>query len=680
MDVCVFDPSHGGYVSVQSQQKQDHVTISRSPSPSTSNDDVFSITSEQSSQSSHGDSDEESYQAFERKVTCAEQSQPSCEFTKPDIPTQSFCQTSAVQHQHPRRSISAATRPPPLPRQDERKVLFVNDLVDSATNLVSVIWPLSGSPTARDCNNRGVLPLRKYIEETLRRSRTSYSTLQVALYYLILIKDHVPRHDFTMEQPADCAALRAMQCGRRMFLAALILASKYLQDRNYSAKAWSKMSGLKTTEINCNERLFLSAVCWKLHIPDHIFKRWTDIVLRFTAPPSPPSPGVSVTYDSKNLWAQVIPLLTPELDDPRVLGLPMDSFNAAAFPSPVATPSPTPILATFPSIAISRTNTPSPNNVAPRFLGPKSEVLPPTPGLARQGPLPTPQMTPSSIAASTPAVSTCSSRRPSISMAMAQANVNMLCRITSDRLAGAALPQRPSSTRYPSVAPSTVSWSSPESMISDVTRSSRSSSISSVSTSNSAPTRAQRGQASSRFGSATVINLDSSSTKKELFGTADQPIPILDDSEITASPDVTHFTIRADGTIAPTNPITPLKTRESRKRCRSRPTSTTDSELQEEVRALLAQQSVDAMDIDSDPKTASQRVPTCALRRAFANMRSACPFSATKAVQPPAMLRRGSGARVPVANGEGNKRVCSTTTAVPDVYMEVNGGVWQGLP
>ncbi|KAG8622785.1 hypothetical protein KVT40_009296 [Elsinoe batatas] len=656
MDICVFDPSHGGYVSVETQT-HGHIAISRSPSPAPSNDDVFSITSENSSQSSNGDSDEESYQAFERKVTCAEQTEPACEFTKPCVPAQGV---AATQHQHPRRSFSAAKRPPPLPRQEERKLLFVNDLVDSATNMVSVIWPLSGSPAARDANNRGVLPLRRYIEETLRRSRTSYSTLQVALYYLILIKAHVPGRDFTMEQSSDCGALRAMQCGRRMFLAALILASKYLQDRNYSAKAWSKMSGLKTTEINSNERLFLSAVNWSLHIPENIFKRWTDIVLRFTAPPSPPSPGAC--FDSKGLWAQVIPLLTPELDDPRVLGL----DTRPAMPCPAATPSPGPILATFPSIAISKT---SPATITPHFLEPRSEVLPPTPGLARLGPLPTPQMTPSSVAASTPAVSTCSSRRPSIS--------NMLCRITSDRLNGNSV-QRPNSSRYPSVAPSNGSCSSPESMVSDVTRSSRSSSISSVSLATSAP-RAQRGQATSRFGSGAVINLDTITSKPSTYGTAEQPIPILDDTDFTSSPDVTHFTIRPDGTIAPTNPITPLKSRESRKRCRSRPTSAAvDEELQQEVRALLASSS-DAMDVDSDPKPAKQSMHPCALRRAFSNLRNSCPFGAAKAVQPPAALGRGSSARVPVANSEGNKRVCSTTAAVPEVYMEVNGGVWQGV-
>ena len=85
--------------------------------------------------------------------------------------------------------------------------------------------------------------MKTFIQETLRRAKTSYSTLQVALYYLILLKDHLPNRDFTQEQPQD-EDCRAMQCGRRMFLSALILASKYLQDRNYSTRAWGKISGL----------------------------------------------------------------------------------------------------------------------------------------------------------------------------------------------------------------------------------------------------------------------------------------------------------------------------------------------------------------------------------------------------------------------------------------------------
>lgn len=164
--------------------------------------------------------------------------------------------------------------------------------------------------------DKGVLPLRTFIQETLRRSRTSYSTLQVALYYLILIKPYVPKHDFTMEQSDDLPPIRALQCGRRMFLSALILASKYLQDRNYSTRAWSKISGLNTLEINQNEMAFLLAVDWKLHMTDTVFKRWTDIVLTYT-PSQPPFPAAfcPTLEKRKAYWKAIILMLNSDLDN-----------------------------------------------------------------------------------------------------------------------------------------------------------------------------------------------------------------------------------------------------------------------------------------------------------------------------------------------------------------------------
>ncbi|KAI9809254.1 MAG: hypothetical protein M1825_002545 [Sarcosagium campestre] len=194
------------------------------------------------------------------------------------------------------RCAGTARPPPSLVRQSDRKVNFVDSLVDSATQLVQIIWPLS--VIASRCDStlgaKGVLPLRIFIQETLRRSGTSYSTLQVALYYLVMIKPHVPKRDFTMEQTDDAHCARALQCGRRMFLAALMLASKYLQDRNYSARAWSKISGLSTQEINSNEMTFLTIINWRLHIPESVFQRWTDMVLDFIpSPPSVPLPSAS---------------------------------------------------------------------------------------------------------------------------------------------------------------------------------------------------------------------------------------------------------------------------------------------------------------------------------------------------------------------------------------------------
>lgn len=302
-----------------------------------------------------------------------------------------------------------------------------NSLADSATQMVEVIWPLSVASSSCRLNTSGLLSLRRFIEETLRRSRTSYSTLQVALYYLILIMPLVPKPDSPREQRVDTPSMRSLQCGRRMFLAALILASKYLQDRNYSAKAWSKMSGLKVDEINSNERAFLQAVNWKLHIPRDIYQRWTDVVLRYST-----SAGrlQSMVAGSNCLWRHVIPLLTPELDTVAVSGdMAICSESARADTMSFAS--------------------------LPSFLEPVPEVVPPTPEFVPT--LPTPRATPPR--SFTPAASVTSTE------AWPVAN-------------HAALSRRPSF-----VSSGSSQDCSPESTFSDLPRLSRSSSISSVSTS-----------------------------------------------------------------------------------------------------------------------------------------------------------------------------------------------------
>ena len=89
-----------------------------------------------------------------------------------------------------------------------------------------------------------------------------------------------------------------MKSGRRMFLAALIIAFKYLHDKSFSASAWSKISGLKICEVNASERAFLAAVKWNLHISEPVFRRWI-IVLE---------------YSTSARWRSIIPHLTPSLD------------------------------------------------------------------------------------------------------------------------------------------------------------------------------------------------------------------------------------------------------------------------------------------------------------------------------------------------------------------------------
>lgn len=180
-----------------------------------------------------------------------------------------------------RRSIGFENSAPPcrLKRDTDSSDCFVAMLVTFAAKLITAIWPLSACPPMMSScfNGAGVLPLETFINETLRRSKTSYSTLQVALWYLMLLKCQLPNTDFTKEQGQSTC--RAMQCGRRMFLAALMLASKYLQDRNYSTRAWSKISGLRVCEINENEMKYLQAIDYKLHITKEAFDQWSRVVL-----------------------------------------------------------------------------------------------------------------------------------------------------------------------------------------------------------------------------------------------------------------------------------------------------------------------------------------------------------------------------------------------------------------
>ncbi|KAI6715498.1 cyclin [Diplocarpon mali] len=467
-----------------------------------------SIWSDASSQSSDDSSVTGASSDNEIPETCCYTSQPAHSYTAArttyDQPPVTYGSKKlplevVPEQRHPRRtSAGANTRPgcpPALVRQCDRKVNFVDGLVDSSAQIVEAIWPLSSVVCRSDLGSKGVLPLRTFIQETLRRSRTSYSTLQVALYYLILVKPHVPKHDFTMEQPGDAHSIRALQCGRRMFLSALILASKYLQDRNYSARAWSKISGLNTLEINQNEMAFLLAVNWELHITESVFQRWTDIVLG-NRPTQPPSPGSASARLAEHDWKSTILRLTPGLDEREDMP---PSSSAKAYAG--ATGALSPPASLVPSVGQnnntrgygSNGSTPIPKYYAPNVMEPSPftsyPASKPAPAL---GLLPNPRLTSQSTGFNTPAVSAASYMlgKSSMGFAMAQAS-NVCVAQATDKWQPPYLSSSPQSYvfhRRSSLANSASSMSSPESMISDSSsRSSRSSSISSASSLMSAP-------------------------------------------------------------------------------------------------------------------------------------------------------------------------------------------------
>ncbi|KAJ2895372.1 G1/S-specific cyclin Pcl5 [Zalerion maritima] len=576
---------------------------------------------------------------------------------------------------NPRRTASRSGCPPPLVRQSDRKVNFVDSLVDSSTQIVETIWPLSSVACRSEMGSKGVLPLRTFIQETLRRSRTSYSTLQVALYYLILVKPHVPTHDFTMEQRDDVHSSRILQCGRRMFLAALILASKYLQDRNFSARAWSKISGLNTLEINQNEIAFLVAVNWKLHISDDVFQRWTEIVLKFTPHPQPPSPGASPLQQMCEPlgldWRQVIRKLNPELDN--VEGLvtlsPKPKREVVTPPTRAAMP-----LAQAESMDVA---SPIPRAYsAPLVMEPTPVTVYNTSGhlAPALGLLPTPRLTPQSSAYNTPAVSAASmmlSGKSSMGMAMAQAStIGAAQNFERWAVSNTSSPQCYVPARGSSLANSVSTASSPESMISDLSRTSRSSSISSASSLASAPSIKLDVQARCRYAKLcnerymrpTVIAPVPEAYEENCFTSSPESYDCNGGKDVYDYDDLSGATdaARTLQSLAYTHPSMPLASPKRAGSKRSR-TNSVDNGLQDNVRDLL-RGSYDGESVWSG-----------------------------SLVRPRGILSNERAVQVPVRSPyrSGSKRLCCSAealqgyTRLPSMHPVVGGvggpGMWKGI-
>ncbi len=571
--------------------------------------------------------------------------------------------------------------------------------LDFAAHIVEAIWPTSSVYTHTETGSGGILPLRIFIQETLRRSRSSYSTLQVALYYLILVRPEIPANlDFTMEQRLpegstryDDYTIRVLQCGRRMFLAALILASKYLQDRNFSARAWSKISGLSVSELNQNERSFLHAVNFELHITEEVFNRWTDVVMKLT-PPGPPSlpgrchspeyglqcerfkklilklwPGLEDIHKILPRRRRSSPPVTPRSED--FLIVPRESLERASNSADEGSDTPS----TPRSHRVSSAVLPVPRpTVVPSVLEPKPPAARvPVPAVPAFGLLPTPRLTPQSNGFNTPAVSAVSQllgKRSSMEFAMAQASTSTAAQVLEKWPASTFTPPQACftarrSSLANSISTSTSTASSPESMISDSSQTSRSSSISSASGLVSAPSSKLDVQARCRLAKLCSERL----SLRPTIATVPED---YEENCLTASPemytgpvgkDICDLSLGSPMTlqkllnpqggqdgVAPIQLQLPASTAGTK---RNRPSSD-DNLLQDNVRELL------------------KREPTWsdALVRARASLKTSVPESL----------------QVPVRStlGGGRKRLCCSAE-VPLMHPSMNGpagpGMWRGI-
>jgi len=305
------------------------------------------------------------------------------------------------------------------------------------TPMTSPVPLYSAQPVVRPQHQRcDIAPIKGFVHEVLRRSRTSGTVLQTALCYLEAIRSKVPElvrkekqglsssspvasddarisqsevgidYDPDLGDPAlateisssggllatvrvnpiSCDANASFStdpgldtdkvtahksktdntslpplpplpspllCPRRTFLASLILASKFMQDRCYSNRAWAKLSGLPPREIGRCERALGEALEWRLWVGKlpaaqtasgrALTKSKSESDIRFSGnspmvhtasdmdPPQPPGSKVSSLRRCETLPARSICS-----DGPRVNGT--DNTSPTVYSSSPSTP------------------------------------------------------------------------------------------------------------------------------------------------------------------------------------------------------------------------------------------------------------------------------------------------------------------------------------------------------
>lgn len=149
--------------------------------------------------------------------------------------------------------LSNKTLAPILNCHDQEKSIMIDRLIHAAADIINSI---------KSKRNTKAIPTIDFIREIIKRSRATYSMLQLALFYMFRIKK--------TNQPVNCS--------RRIFLAALIIASKYLNDKNYKNKAWAKITSLSVNEINTTEIVFLKLIDYQLYVSKPLYDKWVSLL------------------------------------------------------------------------------------------------------------------------------------------------------------------------------------------------------------------------------------------------------------------------------------------------------------------------------------------------------------------------------------------------------------------
>ncbi|KAG8733661.1 hypothetical protein FRC11_004231 [Ceratobasidium sp. 423] len=181
--------------------------------------------------------------------------------------------------QSPRPALEQAALPPPPPVFPQEQPIHVQSLPSKRelTRHLNALGALEPQPGAAPAGS-----MRWFLTELFKRAALPGLIIRVAAGYVLRCRAAINRtmqtvalkNQLQLATPSDVSLPpadrtsqeRVLTDARRVFLAALVLACKFVFDKPYDNRSWSLISGLGSRDIGECERVVGDVLGWRLWI------------------------------------------------------------------------------------------------------------------------------------------------------------------------------------------------------------------------------------------------------------------------------------------------------------------------------------------------------------------------------------------------------------------------------